>query len=396
MQGSEKRQIKAEKDNKLSISHWKGDLHTHTKSDVTPFTSPEKIVETRKGSNCGDIPLQVLAKYHALEMRNEYIAITDHSRDGDPQKALAGITKWFEDMYLKNEDWLEKAFGKKKGELTEDEKIIIQKKAAAEAEKLALYGDERIEEVLREIDQLREGDIPITVLKGIEANLLPDGSFDTPMVKQGKFELVNCSIHPNVDGEGFQSVITDPKKYSELAIKGIENPKVNIMCHLGFDCPPEMMESLDWPAIAEAAIKNDVAIEINLKDLMDSIYKEFLNYDKYPKNDTSYIAEFKEKLDQLVPILSSEKIRKALKPFFQEGLKISINTDAHKIKFVESKVTEEGITENFKERDFRFWRCLKILEKYFNDIFSELDITRGNIINTYSRDDLEKFISKEQ
>jgi len=37
---------------------------------------------------------------------------------------------------------------------------------------------------------------------------------------------------------------------------------------------------------------------------------------------------------------------------------------------------------------------MKIVEKYFNQLFSELDIKQENIINTYSPEDLESFLKK--
>ncbi|MFH1537212.1 MAG: hypothetical protein ABID45_04440 [Patescibacteria group bacterium] len=392
---AQRRKKRSESEGDLNISHWRGDLHAHTRTDLSNPETPEEIVERRRGSNCGVVPLGALVRYHAQEMRNEFIAITDHSRDGDPEAALEGITKWFRGMYLKNEDWLRENFQKTKQELSGEDIEQIEAKARSNAEQLALYGDERLEDVFQEIDSLlgQEG-VPIRVFKGIEANLLPDGSFDTEMIDRGEFELVNCSIHPAVDSKGFAPIVEDSDKYSDLTIKGIEHPKTNIICHMGFGCDREFIDELQWAKIAEAAIENNVAIEVNIKPVIDCIYKEMLDYGKYPKNDIGYRDVFRKRLPALVPILSSEKIKKVLGPYFERGLRIAINTDEHKAKFIKTEVTKDGATEEFIKRDIRLWRCLKIVEEYFNGLFSELGINAENIINTYPQERLEQFMNK--
>ena len=70
--GGERRRKKAEDKNELSISHWQGELHSHTKTDITDPELPDDIVEYRKGSNCGNIPLEALLSYHNQEMKNKF------------------------------------------------------------------------------------------------------------------------------------------------------------------------------------------------------------------------------------------------------------------------------------------------------------------------------------
>mgnify|MGYP003964049331 CR=1 FL=1 len=391
-----KRKERAEAEGKISISHWRGELHSHTATNLDQPETPEDVIGSRKGSNCGKIPLEVLTQYHANEMLNEFIAITEHSRDADPAKAIEGITAWFNDMYLNNASWLQENFGKNQADLSTADKTKITKLAKTQAEKVALYKDERLEEVLADIDQI-SGDkkSPIKVFKGVEANLLPDGSFDTEMVDSGQFEIVNCSIHPHVDQENFTPIIQDPKEYTELTKKGMQNPRTNVMCHIGHDVDAEVVGQLDWDDIAKTALENEVAIEINLKDLMAFIYDEILDYEKFPSDDRSYVTVLKSKLPELTPLISSPKIKKALAPYLKQGLKIAINTDEHENKFIESKTDKAGTTSTFKERGVRFWRCMSVVEKYFNTLFEELGIDTKNIINTYSKEDLEKFIQKK-
>ena len=59
---AERRKERAEEKDEISISHWRGDLHAHTRTDISSPESPEDIIEHRKGSNCGKIPLEVFGK----------------------------------------------------------------------------------------------------------------------------------------------------------------------------------------------------------------------------------------------------------------------------------------------------------------------------------------------
>ncbi|MCK5416344.1 hypothetical protein KAI92_02865 [Candidatus Parcubacteria bacterium] len=392
-QGADRRRKKAEGKNELSVSHWKGELHSHTKTDFSKPELPDDIVEHRKGSNCGSIPLEALLSYHNQEMKNEFIAITEHSRDGNTDKAISGMTDWFMGMYLSNKDWLWKNFSKGKDSLSKADLDELKKIAIEKAKEVAEYGDERIQEILDDIDTLSSSS-GLKVFKGIETSLMPDGSLNTEMIKKGKFDMVNCAIHSDIDKEKFYPIINDPEKYSELILKGVENKKVNILSHIGNDLNEDVIEKLKWKEFAEKAIKNKVAIEINLKKLITFIYEEILDYDKYPKDSVDYRKILQSKLDELIPIISSDNIRNQLKPYFSQGLKIAINTDEHENKFINSTTDKNGTDFSFKPRDLRYWRAIKIVEKYFNDIFSELGIEKKNIINTYSKEELEEFFKK--
>lgn len=98
---AERRRKRAETKGELSISHSKGDLHTH--HIEANEISPEEVVRTRGGSNCGKIALEPLVAFHAQRLRNEYVAVTDHSRDANIEKAIEGITVWFEGWHTWNE-----------------------------------------------------------------------------------------------------------------------------------------------------------------------------------------------------------------------------------------------------------------------------------------------------
>ena len=190
-----------------------------------------------------------------------------------------------------------------------------------------------------------------------------------------------------------REIVKDPQKYSDLAIKGINNPKTNIMCHIGYGCKGFNHKKFDWSRIAEEAIKNNVALEINLGILMKHIFKNILSDPEFSGKEK--YEKFEQELPRLIPILGHEEIRNKLKEYFAKGLKISINTDEHKNPFIDVDYKNEQAVGEFKKRDLRFWRALKIVEKYFNKIFQELEIKKENIINTYSPEELQKFLEKK-
>jgi histidinol phosphatase-like PHP family hydrolase len=389
---AEKRINDAESKNKLSISHWRGNLHGHSQTDISQPEKTSDIYENRKGSNCGQIPLFILATYYEQEMKNEYLAITEHSRDSDPQASIEGINNWFLEMYLQNSKWLEINFCKTREDLKFEDIEKIKMLAIQEAKKLTHYGDERLLDIITDIEQWRGG---IRILKGVEANLLPNGEFDSDMVRRGEFEIVNCSIHPRLNPEEYQAIISDPSEYKNLIIKGIQNPKTNIICHIGYGLKKRVFDSLDWDSIFVAANESKVAVEINLKNVLSFLYKDILDENKYPKSDLSYLADFKNELPRLLPILNNQVALAAFKKHIGQGLKLAINSDEHKNVFINTEVSKQKINYNFKERGIRFWRCMKELENYFNRVFTELGVKKENIINTYTQEELEKFLKKQ-
>src|SRR3989344_3978186 len=139
-----RRKARAEEQHELSISHYQGDLHTHTRTDISEPKLPEDIVESRRGSNCGEIPLGALVAYHSQVMKNQVLAITNHSRDANPKAAVDGIRHWFVAMYESNPSWIQKNFQKTREELDAKDWSRIQQLAASQAEQVALYGDERV------------------------------------------------------------------------------------------------------------------------------------------------------------------------------------------------------------------------------------------------------------
>jgi len=96
----------------------------------------------------------------------------------------------------------------------------------------------------------------INILKGVEVDILPDGSLDLPPEILQTMDIVVASLHVQLDQP--RSVITN------RLIKAIENPFVNIIGHPGGRLyPMHDIADLDWERIYHAAAFHQVALEIN-------------------------------------------------------------------------------------------------------------------------------------
>jgi DNA polymerase (family 10) len=116
---------------------------------------------------------------------------------------------------------------------------------------------DRVKEQHREIDVLNEKlGTSFHVLKGIEVDILADGSLDFPDEVLKTFDLVVASVHSLFN--------FDAAKQTERMIRAVSNPYVDIIGHptgrllLSRDPYP-----LDLFALIDAAAERGVAIEIN-------------------------------------------------------------------------------------------------------------------------------------
>lgn len=413
---------------------------------------PDEIVAERKGSNCAfdQLPLELLEKIWFDVLKNPVLYITNHAREGsidpsekDPEKInkkLDGIIKWFAEKYLNNPKWIKEKFNKTKEELTEIEKNIITKLAEEQAQKLMLYGNERLEKGLKQIESMENDQIR----PGLEMNIIPildnnnivslklDGEdFINKNKDQIKGPIIG-SIHPETNSywEKFTEKyyknpeapeLTDElvqelsKKFTNILLKAADLEKINILAHPHYKILPQIIENLDWDLIAKNAAENKVAIEINIQDYMKkAVNKVMTDIKNFPLGENDYIKFLENNLNT-IPLISSDKIMKQLKPRFQEGLKIAINTDEHRMFYQPKKgfkndeekynqLLPEGSIKTIDKHDkdtmrkqlnIRFWRSLKILEQYFNEKFLEYGIQKENIINLYPQEKLEKFLKKE-
>ena len=107
-----------------------------------------------------------------------------------------------------------------------------------------------------EIDRLNDELDGIRILKGIEVDILKDGSLDLPDEALEKLDLVIGSVHVNFD--------LSREKQTERIIRAMDNPHFNILAHptgrkIGERDPYEV----DVERLMEAALERGCFLEIN-------------------------------------------------------------------------------------------------------------------------------------
>ena len=115
---------------------------------------------------------------------------------------------------------------------------------------------ERVKKQHQEIDELNQELAPFKIFKGIESDILPDGSLDYPEEVLASFDFIVSSIHSvlnmNID------------RATARLITAIKNPYTTI---LGHPTGRLLLRRAGYPinhqAIIEACAENNVAIEIN-------------------------------------------------------------------------------------------------------------------------------------
>ncbi|MEJ2054717.1 MAG: DNA polymerase/3'-5' exonuclease PolX, partial [Calditrichaceae bacterium] len=116
--------------------------------------------------------------------------------------------------------------------------------------------EDRIKEQHEEIDRLNERYNDFTILKGIESDILPDGSLDYPDNILASFDFVIGSIHSS-----FQM---SEKSMTERICNALKNPFLTMLGHptgrllLGREAYPH-----DMPKILETAARHKRIVEIN-------------------------------------------------------------------------------------------------------------------------------------
>lgn len=163
--------------------------------------------------------------------------------------------------------------------------ITDHSKAAFYANGLSI---ERLESQLEEIDSLNKDFKDFRILKGIESDILNDGSLDYPDEILAKLDFVIASVHSNLK--------MDEQKATARILKAIESPYTNILGHpTGRLLLSRIGYPIDHMKIIDACAEHNVAIEMNANPYRLDI-------------DWTWIPYCMEK-----------------------GVKISINPDAHSI-----------------------------------------------------------------
>jgi DNA polymerase (family 10) len=115
---------------------------------------------------------------------------------------------------------------------------------------------ERIIEQHKEIDQLNANWNDFSILKGIEADILPDGSLDYDSGILSTFDYVVASVHAGLN--------MDLDKAMARLIKAIENPYTSILGHpTGRLLLTRPGYPLQMTKIIDACAANKVALELN-------------------------------------------------------------------------------------------------------------------------------------
>lgn len=151
---------------------------------------------------------------------------------------------------------------------------------------------DRLKQQWEEIDRLNEEMGDFRILKGIESDILNDGSLDYPDSVLDNFDFIIASIHSNLK----MSI----EKATERIVRAAEHPRTTMLGHpTGRLLLSREGYPLDWDAVFEACARNGVAVELNAHP-----YRLDLDYTLIPKA-------------------------------VEHGIKISINPDAHSLSGME-------------------------------------------------------------
>lgn len=135
--------------------------------------------------------------------------------------------------------------------------ICDHSKAAVYAKGLAV---ERVQQQWAEIDALNARLAPFRIFKGIESDILGDGSLDYPDEILAGFDFIVASIHSNLK--------MDAEKATARLIKAIENPYTTILGHpTGRLLLSRAGYPLDHRRVIDACAAHGVVIEINANPL---------------------------------------------------------------------------------------------------------------------------------
>ncbi|NNE29549.1 MAG: DNA polymerase/3'-5' exonuclease PolX [Saprospiraceae bacterium] len=162
--------------------------------------------------------------------------------------------------------------------------------------KSAFYADglveERVEMQWREIDQLNQQFDDFVIFKGIESDILGDGSLDYEEDYLKGFDFIIASVHSNLK--------MDQEKATKRVLAAVENPYTTMLGHpTGRLLLSRKGYPLDHQKIIDACAANGVAIEINANPLRLDLDWQWIPY------------------------------------ALEKGVKISVNPDAHSLGGIE-------------------------------------------------------------
>ena len=115
---------------------------------------------------------------------------------------------------------------------------------------------ERVRQQHQEIDKLNAELAPFRIFKGIESDILSDGSLDYPADVLASFDFIVASIHSNLK--------MDERKATERLLRAIENPYTTMLGHpTGRLLLRRQGYPINYKAVIDACAEHQVIIEIN-------------------------------------------------------------------------------------------------------------------------------------
>ncbi|WP_293782991.1 DNA polymerase/3'-5' exonuclease PolX [uncultured Pedobacter sp.] len=144
------------------------------------------------------------------------------------------------------------------------ENLNLQYLGICDHSKTAVYAkglnEQRVFGQHQEIDELNKKLAPFKIFKGIESDILSDGSLDYPDDILKTFDFVVASVHSNLR--------MDEAKATARLLKAIENPYTTILGHpTGRLLLSRAGYPIDYKKIIDACAANKVVIEINANPL---------------------------------------------------------------------------------------------------------------------------------
>lgn len=118
------------------------------------------------------------------------------------------------------------------------------------------FDSKQLERQIEEIDKLN-GEYPgFRILKGIEVDILADGSLDLPDAVLGKLDLVVCSVHSKFN--------LSSEKQTKRIIRAMDNPHFTILGHpTGRLINEREAYGVDMEKIMKAALERGCILELN-------------------------------------------------------------------------------------------------------------------------------------
>jgi DNA polymerase (family 10) len=115
---------------------------------------------------------------------------------------------------------------------------------------------ERVREQHREIEQLNKELGPFRIFKGIESDILGDGSLDYPDEVLAEFDFIVASVHSGLK--------MDRERATERLLRAIQNPYCTMLGHpTGRLLLRREGYPIDYEAVIDACAEHQVVIEIN-------------------------------------------------------------------------------------------------------------------------------------